>query len=461
MTQVHFLLLAHWVLSHKTLDLFIFLRYYHRCCHCSQAKFCSEGCSLKAWEIYHQYECGNLDLLQSVGIAHLALKVLLTAGKDQVLKVCSTWGEEIIRDKNIFNKDQPPYTRVYSLLDHIDVMPPEDMFQYSLTASLLVNFLMKRTNLFNDCLLEDVYTVGGVLLKHICQLICNAHAITSIAADHHLQFFSVTTTQESQIRIASAIYPSASMMNHSCDPNIASSFIQGRTLVVRVTTDLNKGSQIFNCYGPHVRRLRRETRQENLTQQYFFECDCNSCEKEAEDGFSFVDTFQALQCSKCSGPIIPDVTKQSFLVNCQDCGKFEDIEVKMRASLQVDQIISVASNFLEEGRTANALEILSQGYKIGSQHLFKYNSDYGQMCDMLGRCYAVLGNFDEAIHYVHESMNYVEQRFGETSIEYARELRKLSDLLKLCTGAKSHEQAMIIAMEKSDRILKLYENENS
>lgn len=63
---------------------------------------------------------------------------------------------------------------------------------------------------------EQLY-VSSLLLRHLLQLICNGNAITKL----------VTTISEKdkvyieqQQRIASAIYLSASMMNHSCDPNI-------------------------------------------------------------------------------------------------------------------------------------------------------------------------------------------------------------------------------------------------
>lgn len=47
-----------------------------RCSSCCDAIFCSEDCR-KASRLWHQYECGILHILSSVGIAHLALRVLL------------------------------------------------------------------------------------------------------------------------------------------------------------------------------------------------------------------------------------------------------------------------------------------------------------------------------------------------------------------------------------------------
>lgn len=66
----------------------------------------------------------------------------------------------------------------------------------------------------------DIEAMGGLILRHIAQLICNGHAITKV------DFFedkikSDKIMGESKQRIATAIYPSASMMNHSCNNNIS------------------------------------------------------------------------------------------------------------------------------------------------------------------------------------------------------------------------------------------------
>ena len=60
------------------------------------------------------------------------------------------------------------------------------------------------------------YHVGGLLLRHICQLICNGHAIREklFVAESD----SVDVVEEQ--RIATAIYPTTSLLNHSCKPNV-------------------------------------------------------------------------------------------------------------------------------------------------------------------------------------------------------------------------------------------------
>jgi hypothetical protein len=75
----------------------------------------------------------------------------------------------------------------------------------------------ERTQEFN------MLYVSGILLRNMLQLICNGHAITrlnlTMSESHNI-------ATEYQCRVATAIYPSASMMNHSCDPSIINRYLQ-------------------------------------------------------------------------------------------------------------------------------------------------------------------------------------------------------------------------------------------
>lgn len=108
------------------------------------------------------------------------------------------------------------------------------------TATMLTRYLANYTNFFETINIEEHLAskfsnhnekhdmvfitemdsrlfVSILLFKHILQLVANGHAISKLNAikvpGSHMRI-------EEQARIATAIYPSASMMNHSCDPNI-------------------------------------------------------------------------------------------------------------------------------------------------------------------------------------------------------------------------------------------------
>lgn len=59
--------------------------------------------------------------------------------------------------------------------------------------------------------------LGSLLLRHMLQLIANGHAITRL---NLINAEKENVVEEQQERVAVGIYPSVSMMNHSCDPTI-------------------------------------------------------------------------------------------------------------------------------------------------------------------------------------------------------------------------------------------------
>ena len=46
---------------------------------------------------------------------------------------------------------------------------------------------------------------------------------------------------------------------------------------MRAIRDVRQGDEVFNCYGPHYRRMRRTERLEVLQAQYCFTCTCELC----------------------------------------------------------------------------------------------------------------------------------------------------------------------------------------
>lgn len=64
--------------------------------------------------------------------------------------------------------------------------------------------------------------MGNELLCHMTRLVCNGNAIsTHIMSDCDLEA-TTSIINESQPRIGTAIFPTSSLLNHSCDPNIFS-----------------------------------------------------------------------------------------------------------------------------------------------------------------------------------------------------------------------------------------------
>ena len=192
------------------------------CLKCTQARYCSDECRASSWKEVHQLECDHLELLNSVGVASLAVKILYQTGSEKILSLKPFLNRtDMNLSSNHGFKDE--YSKVLELVDHIKDMAVEDVFQYAATATLLSMFLEQRTEfLKQERENEDVWLfLSCLIFKHIGQLICNASAIYEVddrMGDDDMEETNGVYVQQ-QIRIATAIYPSYSLMNHSCDPS--------------------------------------------------------------------------------------------------------------------------------------------------------------------------------------------------------------------------------------------------
>jgi len=394
------------------------------CRKCTQPRYCSVQCVESAASV-HQHECGQLDLLHSVGIGHLAVRTVLVTGLEKLKELQSR-----IKKGSYEYSNEDDYSRVYSLMHHVDKMKEDEIFQYTVTAAMLAMFLAKRTkfifpNIKSPASIESdvdqdlVSYVGGLIMRHLCQLVGNAHAITELNESDN------GTVQ--QVRLATAIYSSASMMNHCCVPNIINQF-DGSRLIVRATKSIKQGDEVFNCYGPHYRRHSYAERQDMLLNQYKFRCKCTACTDPKEK--NFFKLFEAQRCDICNGPVID--------TQCQDCDKvlknqnYEDeIDMVVGKMLQLDLNKLNNSNITASNTLQIKMEVdmLQSCEKKLSNLLYKHNHHLAKVRDMLAKSYTSLGQFEKAAFYVRKSVESTVARYGDDSIETAHELLKYSDLL--------------------------------
>ena len=301
-------------------------------------RYCSGECRSTAW-LHHQHECGQLDLLHSVGIGHLAFRTLLMA----TLPTIEALKKQVQSGTLPSFTSGSPYSRVLSLQHHLDRLPAEDQFQYTVTAALLTTVLHRHTAFLcpsralpgilgirplgpgmeaDESLL---HFVGALFLRHLAQLVTNAHAITELQ--------ETDGGDVKQVRLASAIYPAASLLNHSCVPAITNRFC-GSVLEIRTVRSLEAGGEVTNCYGPHHRRHPHQERQEMLQTQYGFRCACQACTSPDERQF-FVQ-FSAPLCraniNGCKGPVeVKFQGPNSKGGVCLKCGLAQDTDSSWEA----------------------------------------------------------------------------------------------------------------------------------
>lgn len=421
------------------------------CVNCAEVRFCTEVCGEVAWKSYHKLECPYLRLMHSIGVAHLSLRIVLTAKLDYLQEFLSNpWSkrhEDIyIKGVGLSGKYDCSYLPVYDLVTHEVTTETHDLLQYSLTAALLLLTLTSagwldnlagvktwKNNLCvsvaNDAEIpSEILPIGGLLLRHILQLVCNAHAITSILPQPDiLSSISpdprgdapspVTTVQ--QVRVATAIYPTVSLMNHSCDPTIQASFI-GDVLVVRTLKAVKKGEEIFNCYGPHHCRMATSERQEVLKAQYHFTCQCEACLSQDVSSHR----FRAFKCPQCAGIMRDNV--------CTECGeevKQSVLEKYTRQANKMDELFTKGNGYMKAGICTEALDALFRCAEGRRSVLYREHKDLAVVEDALAQCLAHLGEYSAAADHLISSVSFVHAMYGPHSTEAAHEGLKLAEVL--------------------------------
>ena len=128
---------------------------------------------------------------------HLAVRTVLVAGRDHLLSLRGS-----IKTGGPPASSKDPYSRVLLLQHHLDRMPAEEQFQYALSAALLVTLLARLTSFLTPERVipglpgrlrpvqpggevpdATVHFLGSLILRHIVQLVANAHAVTELLED--------------------------------------------------------------------------------------------------------------------------------------------------------------------------------------------------------------------------------------------------------------------------------------
>jgi hypothetical protein len=95
--------------------------------------------------------------------------------------------------------------------------------------------------------------------------------------------FRATLADDSPVGLC--FEPILALANHSCSPNAVVVF-DGRSVALRALDSIKKGEQVFISYITAVED--RTSRQRDLKQRYFFDCQCEKCREDESPYSSFL-----------------------------------------------------------------------------------------------------------------------------------------------------------------------------
>ena len=89
------------------------------------------------------------------------------------------------------------------------------------------------------------------------------------------------------------VYPTYSLLEHSCTPNTKYKFSRSRTLTVKAAVDIRQGEHLSTIYTQMI--WGTAARRDFLKNTRFFLCTCRRCADPTELGTN----FSAIRCQKC------------------------------------------------------------------------------------------------------------------------------------------------------------------
>lgn len=267
--------------------------------------YCSSECMKSAYERYHRFECEIVDELLTAGIEHISLRMLFEGlslfGDDicamaQSLKSSSAnmtvfdlaQGTPNSECKDNDNDDEEAKKKkIYLTTISLASSDFESPFRLSnknyddyqrqilrvFQSSPALNTLWSTLNKSNEIFVSDLMSrlhrvalnymhgIGGWSLKKAAE-VNTADALMPSSYQH---------------LIGNGCYLFASLLNHSCTPNVQRLNVERDKIAVIVSRPIRAGEQLFDSYRQHFNVQPKSVRRETLLRDYQFSCDCEAC----------------------------------------------------------------------------------------------------------------------------------------------------------------------------------------
>ena len=150
--------------------------------------------------------------------------------------------------------------------------------------------------------LENLYNFRHLLSQHIRRCQVNSMHITYRTIEYDSSNLPVASNDILphlvEHKIGCGLFMATAMINHSCDPNGKVSKFNGKNLHLLSTKLIDPSREVTISYGLFYKYHSFNYRQSELSNNYYFKCQCKPCLEQSEP------TFNAFKCTKCDGPVI-------------------------------------------------------------------------------------------------------------------------------------------------------------
>lgn len=225
------------------------------CSTCKSIKFCSNKCQTDCWNYFHKFECDNFYELDSDDDFLLMMNRMLFKS----ISICGG-----LKELNNFIKSIDESFTIFSASEL-----ENDKKMLACCFTLECGNINDDFEFIDSCL-ESPFLKHLIKSEHdeeILKLI-----ILKILGILNRNSFTINFKSDS----AGAIYPFASLINHSCSPNLDKINMANKAVFI-ANKPINKHEQLFLCYQRPFYFDSVQKRRRSIYRQFEFKCECQAC----------------------------------------------------------------------------------------------------------------------------------------------------------------------------------------
>eukprot|EP01060_Flectonema_neradi_P037513 TRINITY_DN7574_c0_g1_i1.p1 TRINITY_DN7574_c0_g1~~TRINITY_DN7574_c0_g1_i1.p1 ORF type:complete len:627 (+),score=117.98 TRINITY_DN7574_c0_g1_i1:48-1928(+) len=329
----------------------------------SRGLYCSDTCANHAWERYGEVESKSPFFLVCPLDILLAFRLIMQYPSQLMLdpsaeKTVGGWSWKMPSDNSAYLKSLEGHTReTEKTLLHVGGHEAAaTVFAYHCGAIGLLYKKVTNTPASDSLPLNALWEMSETVRRAMQQILTNGISVSKLL---RLNTNEAGLHSIEQRKVATAIFPFSSLVNHSCDPNCVLNFVGGphsafRRVNLRATRSIIKGTELTICYGPHKNKIHSvKNRREALQNQYNFLCNCEACLSEKEEPVCEVMIDNSSSSSHCNHIFPQQLTEEK-----------EELMVKASTYYQKGR------RMLREGRHRDAIPALEASLDILLKEIF-------------------------------------------------------------------------------------------
>jgi hypothetical protein len=406
------------------------------CARCPAAAFCSPACrAAERWHSPGGIECG------------VPYPALLPPDLFLALRVARGLGAR---------RGAPAARLVASLESHLARLPPDDALHLAAAATCAAEAHAAAAARAEP---PAPPLPAAAVLRALAQVRVNGVAVVPPECGG------------AEDRVALAVYPITSMMNHSCAASVALRFSGAELVACAAPRGLAAGEPLLHCYGPQAGEMTRAQRRAALEQQYHFECRCAACAAAVPDAAEAAAV--GLACA-CGGAAPAPAAAAAGLVSrydlpapaagagaCSRCGARvgeADWNGKLLPALRRARELFDAGCEAAGGGAGGAAEarrLLEASLAARAELLHRENQVLGATADAAAFACQAGGAAAAAAAHARAGLAIAEANFGARSLPAAHQRVRLAALLQTEGGDLARREASALLTD-ARRVLELH-----